>query len=229
MLVRFFSFRARTARPRWLAWFALTLGVCWLGAETLARSGGVVPVAAFAVLGVTAAKLATETVRRVHDEGQSGWWVAGVGVGVVALVLTAVAHWIGYGTDAVVWGGLILAGISTAALALRPGTRGANAHGDPPAPWAASGRADGKAGVLVAALFLAGGIGAGGAVLAWQDALARERDERMRAAERPAPAPSPSLTAGTDGPAVGQHDALTNDNAALSGRIDDLLNRGDAQ
>ncbi|RMB28706.1 uncharacterized membrane protein YhaH (DUF805 family) [Sphingomonas sp. PP-F2F-G114-C0414] len=229
ILVRLFSYRARTAPLRWLAWLTLTLGFGWLSIETLARVEGVVLMSVFAALGLFAAKIGTETVRRVHDGGQSGWWVPTVATGVVALVLTAVARWLGHDADAIVWGTLTLAGIATAALGLRPGERGINDHGAPPTPWTSSGPADGRAGLMVAALLLAAGIAAGGAVITWQNALVRERDARMHAAEPRVPDTSAIQATGNEVSMNHEREASGNDNTALSTQIDSLLNEGHAR
>lgn len=77
MLVRFFSIQARTGTLRWLAWFALALGIL-IGWMLLAiEFEGIALLAAYAVPGLVFAKLATESVRRLHDCGSaplSAWW-----------------------------------------------------------------------------------------------------------------------------------------------------------
>lgn len=215
-VIRFFSFAPRIARARWLAWFTLALGILVLAAIALARVEGIALVSVYALLGLVAAKLATETVRRLHDVGQSGWMALAVGVGIAALLATAIVHAIGYGSDAISWGALALAAISGAVLTLRPGTPAANAYGAPPPPLAASPAEEGRAGLFVAVLFLLAGIGTGLGVRAWQDDLARQSEARMQRPEPvdPVAAPEPSAT---------PRDPLANDNAALSNRIDDLL------
>ncbi|QCB43177.1 DUF805 domain-containing protein [Sphingomonas sp. PAMC26645] len=236
MLVRFFSYRARTAPLRWLAWLMLVLGLGRLSVEALARAEGVVLMSVFATLGILAAKIGTETVRRVHDGGQSGWWVPAFAIGVVGLVVTAILRWLGHGADAVACLTLALAAIATAALGLRPGERGTNDHGVPPSAWTSSGPADGQAGLVVATLLLMVGIGAGGAVISWQKALIHERDARMRATAPPAPEPTAKQAKGDDVSMDKEHDAtgsgreaLRDDNAALSTQIDSLLNEGNAR
>jgi uncharacterized membrane protein YhaH (DUF805 family) len=183
-LARFFSIAPRVSVIRWVAWFGATLAVAWLCILALQRVEGAALVAAYAVLGVSVAKLATESVRRLHDCGQSGRLGLKVILGVLALALTGILHWMGYGPGVVFWVAEGLAAVGFAVLLLRPGMSGINAYGPPvPAPFAASGEASGSTGASIAVGFLLAGVGFGCAVLNWQHAIDRSREMRTRVAE----------------------------------------------
>jgi uncharacterized membrane protein YhaH (DUF805 family) len=183
-LVRFFSLAPRVSVIRWVAWFAATLAVAWLCILALQRVEGAALVAAYAALGVSVAKLATESVRRLHDCGQSGRLGLKVILGVLALAVTGILHWMGYGPGAVFWAAEGLAAVALAVLMLRPGMLGINAYGPPvPAPFAVSGETSGRTGSFIAAVFLLAGVGFGFAVLDWQRSIDRNRELRTRVAE----------------------------------------------
>lgn len=217
-LIRFFSFAARASRIRWMAWFTMALGLTIIAAILLAHLGGYAVIGIYAALGLIAAKLITETVRRVHDCDQSGWLVLAVGLGIAALLVTAGIRWLGHGGDAVVWGSLGLALVSGAALVGRSGIAIANRFGPPPPRFDMHPVGETYPGALVAACFILAGISAGLGVRAWQDALAEERLARVQRTE-----PVVAESRGPSDVANQSHDPLDNDNAALSNRIDDLL------
>ena len=97
--LRFFSFAGHTGRFGWAIWSVVFGAVVWAGAVALTRVEGALLVAVYALLGLTAAKLTTETVRRVHDCGQSGWIGLGACIGIVVLVASAALHWLGHDAD----------------------------------------------------------------------------------------------------------------------------------
>jgi uncharacterized membrane protein YhaH (DUF805 family) len=131
-LIRFFAFNPRIGRLRWTAWLVAAVAIVWLSILGLRDAHGVALVAIYAGLGCATAKLATESVRRLHDCGQSGRRGIGPVLGIVALFLTAVLNSIGYGLDGVSSGALVLAIVALAVLLLRRGAIGENAFGPTP-------------------------------------------------------------------------------------------------
>ncbi|WP_267903878.1 DUF805 domain-containing protein [Sphingomonas paucimobilis] len=217
-MIRFFSFAARTSRIRWMAWFALALGLSMIAAIMLTHFGDYAVVGIYAALGLIAAKLITETVRRVHDCDQNGWLVLAVGVGIAALLTTAGIRWLGHGDDAIVWSSLGLVLVGGAVLVGRPGTPSANRFGPPPPQFEVHHVRETYPGALVATILVLVSISGGFGVRAWQEALAGERLARVQRAEPVAAKPRvPSDVPDRS------HDSLDHNNAVLSNRIDDLL------
>lgn len=201
-----------------MAWFAMALGLTVIAAILLAHLDGYAVAGIYAALGLIAAKLITETVRRVHDCDQSGWLVLAVGLGVAALLVTAGIRWLGHGGDAIAWSSLGLALLGGAALVGRPGIPIANRFGRPPPQFNVHPVRETYPGALVAAFFILAGITAGVGVQAWQNALAEERLARVQRTE-----PAAAETRGPSDLVNQSHDSLDDDNAVLSSRIDDLL------
>lgn len=201
-----------------MAWFAMALGLTVIAANLLAHLGGYAVAGIYAALGLIAAKLITETVRRVHDCDQSGWLVLAVGLGIAALLITAGTHWLGHGGDAIAWSSLGLALLCGAVLVGRPGIPIANRFGPPPPRFNVHPVRETYPGAFVAVCFILAGISAGVGVRAWQDALAKERLARVQRTE-----PVAAASRGPSDVTNQSHDPLDDDNAALSNRIDDLL------
>lgn len=177
---RFFAFNPRTGRVRWLAWLCAAVALLWACILGLQHAEGTVLVAIYAVLGFGTAKLATESVRRLHDCGQSGRQGIGPVLGIVVLFVTAVLHSIGYGLDGVSTGALVLATMALLVLLLRPGSKSANRFGTPPRLLRPSEQRPAAGGTIAAACFIAAGIGFGLAVLQWQAGMAEQREKRLR-------------------------------------------------
>jgi uncharacterized membrane protein YhaH (DUF805 family) len=227
--VRFFSLAPRVSVIRWAAWVAATLAVAWLCILALQKVEGAALVAVYAILGVSAAKLSTESARRLHDCGQSGRLGLLVMIGVLALAVTGILRWLEHGPDGVFWAAEGLAAVAFAVLLLRPGMSEINSYGPPaPAPFAVGGETSGRTGLFIAMGFLLAGIGCGIAVRQWQTGIDRARELRTRVPEEPLAQPGAPATADV----VPANDAeLTEDNesAALLSEIDSMLNQGGAQ
>jgi uncharacterized membrane protein YhaH (DUF805 family) len=218
-IVRFFSFETRTGRRGLAVWLIVFCTLAWGAAVVLTRAEGMLPVFVYALLGLAAAKLATETVRRVHDIGQSGWIGVGVCFGVVILVATAILHWLGYGADLPFWSLIALATVAVATLLLRPGEPNHNRHGPPPGASATGTARPSLAGTVAATIWMIAGISCGFMALSWQEGMDRQREQRISIPEPP-PKPLRSTAPARTGPDV--------ENDALSNRIDDLLTTGNA-
>jgi uncharacterized membrane protein YhaH (DUF805 family) len=182
VLVRFFSIRARAGQLRWLAWFALSLGILcgWAALLLVFDVEGLALIAAYAVPGLAVAKLATESVRRLHDCGQRAGFGLAATIGVIMLFLFGCGYWMGYGATPVFWGIQVGVAASIAALFLRPGTRDANGYGPPPGRLGVSGPKSGAAGLWIATALLAANLWLGWWVVEWQAAMQRQAEWRSR-------------------------------------------------
>lgn len=167
-----------------MAWLVAAVAMVWLSIIGLREAEGVALVAIYAGLGCGTAKLATESVRRLHDCGQSGRRGIGPVLGIVALFLTAVLNSIGYGLDGVSSGALVLAIVALAVLLLRRGTNDANRFGPPPRLLRPNDERSTIPGTVCAACVTLSGLTLGLAVLQWQTGMVEQRERRMRFQEK---------------------------------------------
>lgn len=178
-----------------MAWLCAAVALLWACILGLQYAEGAALVAVYAGLGLGTAKLATESVRRLHDCGQSGRQGIGPVLGIVALFVTAVLNSIGYGLDGVSIGALVLAAVALLVLLLRPGVSGDNRFGPPPGLLRSSDQRPTAAGAIAAACIIAAGIGFGLAVLQWQAAMVDQREKRLRFEESYVEPPDPFASA----------------------------------
>lgn len=139
------------------------------------------------VAGLTIAWLFAEWTRRLHDAGNGGGWIAAF---VVAATVVVMAITVSDLRDRVGWSltaAWIAIGVLLALLLLRPGMRGANRYGPPPAGAFAIGRAGPPRGgwpwAVVAAL---GGALTGYAMIDIADGMRDAQQRTRQAIERDA-------------------------------------------
>ena len=123
------NFSGRANRPEfwWFALFAFVVNII----------AGAIPGASWIVPPVLGLLILAVGVRRLHDTGRSGWWIALLYV----FFLTPIVFLLGLVTPAplmstLAWFGLVALIAAFAALALLalPGTRGPNRYGPDPSP-----------------------------------------------------------------------------------------------
>jgi uncharacterized membrane protein YhaH (DUF805 family) len=113
--------RGRASRRAYWLWAVVIL--TW--AQVFAAAGDELP------LQILGTAFWLQVIRRLHDAGHSGWWLAGGGMAAVALAGVASAapaqSWLGAAPTLFTLGSLIAVGIL-------PGSRGDNRFGPPPRP-----------------------------------------------------------------------------------------------
>jgi len=119
----------------WVGFAALIAG--FFVTDLLTRGASIALILAIALIYPLVAVL----VKRLHDRGRSGWWVAALAAPVaVAVVVASAGRLVGLGEESItrvatsaIWAGvLVLATLVVLELGLRPGDPGYSEHGPPP-------------------------------------------------------------------------------------------------
>ncbi|WP_337186012.1 DUF805 domain-containing protein [Phenylobacterium sp.] len=119
--------RGRGSRGEYLLW--LTAILPWAYLAAWAENGLVEAILSWALI--------FQTIRRLHDLGRTGWWLAAAITLEMCLAITAArdpgASWMYVAASLFPWACLVL-------VAAWPGSRGANRFGPKPAAWPWIGR-----------------------------------------------------------------------------------------
>jgi uncharacterized membrane protein YhaH (DUF805 family) len=182
---RFFAAGGRTGPLRVLLWLLAGL-LAAVALVSVLDSGSTLAFAlAGSMAGAVLAKITAEVVRRFHDTGVRG------GAGVAALVAGAlVLAWVRVSDVALDLPWLppvltVAAAVLAAALLLRPGQRGPNRFGEPPAgALASSGGLASARSLVAAAISIGGGMLIGLTMISISNGMRAEREDTRAWLER---------------------------------------------